>query len=214
LKFILFVEGYSEKKALPAFLKRWLDRQLPQRVGLKIVRFEGWGDYNREVSKKARVHLNSPGSEDIIAIIGLIDLYGPDIYPGHLTTAKEKYDWGKEDFEKRVGNARFRHFFAVHETEAWLLSEPTLFPANVRTGFPGRVTQPETVNFDEPPAKLLERLYKARLKQTYKKVTHGKELFDKLDPDTAYACCPRLRELLDDMLGLARAALSASGSET
>lgn len=100
MKFILFVEGYSEKKALPAFLKRWLDRQLQQRVGMKIVRFEGWGDYNREVKKKTHVHLNSPGSEDIIAIIGLIDLYGPNIYPSHLTSAKAKYDWGKEHFEK------------------------------------------------------------------------------------------------------------------
>lgn len=115
--------------------------------------------------------------------------------------------------KKRVGDSRFRHFFAVHEIEAWLLSEPMLFPAEVRTGFPGTVDQPETVNFDEPPAKLLERLYKDRLKQTYKKVTHGKELFDKLDPDTAHARCPRLRELLDEMLKLAKAASSSNSSK-
>ena len=42
MKFVLFVEGHTEKAALPAFLKRWLDPQLEQRVGLKPVRFEGW----------------------------------------------------------------------------------------------------------------------------------------------------------------------------
>lgn len=204
MKFILFVEGYSEKKALPAFIKRWLDDQLDPKVGLKVVRFEGWADYNREVQKKVRVYLNSPGSDDIIAIIGLIDLYGPTIYPTQLTTAEARYEWGKNEFENRVGHPRFRHFFAVHETEAWLLSEPTLFHQGIRSGFPGRVTQPETVNFNEPPGKLLERLYKDRLKQTYKKVTHGKELFDKLDPAIAYASCPHLRDLLDEMLNLAR----------
>jgi len=208
LKFILFVEGYSEKKALPAFLKKWLDNQLPQPVRMKIVRFEGWADYNRDVRKKAHVHLNAPGSDDVVAVIGLIDLYGPTIFPGHLANADDRYNWGKGEFENRVGHEKFRHFFAVHETEAWLLSEPALFHHDVRASFPGRVTQPETVNFNEPPAKMLERLYKNRLKHTYKKVTHGKELFDRLDPATAYNKCPHLRELLDEMLRLARRALA------
>lgn len=71
--------------------------------------------------------------------------------------------------------------------------------------FPGKVSQPETVNFAEPPAKLLNRLYRDRLRRTYKKVTHGKELFDRLDPETAYDKCPTLKELLDEMLKLAKA---------
>ena len=41
MKFILFVEGYTEKKALSDFLKRWIDPKLDQRVGLKVVRFKG-----------------------------------------------------------------------------------------------------------------------------------------------------------------------------
>jgi uncharacterized protein DUF4276 len=208
LKFVLFVEGYSEKMSLPAFLKRWLDNRLRQPVGMKIVRFEGWADYNRDVQKKARVHLNAPGSDDVVAVIGLIDLYGPTIFPAHLANADDRYNWGKGEFENRVAHERFRHFFAVHETEAWLLSEPALFHHDIRGSFPGRIAEPETVNFTEPPAKMLERLYKNRLKQTYKKVTHGKELFDKLDPATAYDKCPRLRELLDEMLRLAIRALA------
>lgn len=45
MKIVLFVEGYTEKKALPDFLKRWLDFRLPAPVGIKTVRFEGWSEY-------------------------------------------------------------------------------------------------------------------------------------------------------------------------
>lgn len=208
MKFILFVEGYTEDKALPAFLKRWLDAKLPQPVGIKPVRFEGWAELRREVKRKTHLYFNSRQADDIIAVVALIDLYGPTFYPAHLTTADERYEWAKSDIEREVGHARFRQFFSVHETEAWLLSQPNLFPAEVSGGFPGRVSQPETVNFTEPPAKLLERLYRDRLRRTYKKIVDGKSLFDRLDPETAYRKCPRLQELLDEMLELSQQAIS------
>lgn len=105
--------------------------------------------------------------------------------------------------EDKVKEKNFFQFFAVHEVEAWLLSQPEIFPSNIRNAFPGKIVQPETVNFDEPPAKLLDRLYRQYTKRTYKKVVNGKELFDKLDPAVAYEKCRRLRELLDKMLDLA-----------
>jgi hypothetical protein len=37
-------------------------------------------------------------------------------------------------------------------------------------------------------------------------VTHGKALFDRLDPAIAYEKCPYLRELFDEMLKIAREA--------
>ena len=203
MKFILFVEGHTEDKALPAFLKRWLDVRLPQPVGIKPVRFEGWAELRREVKRKAHLYLNSPRASEIIAIISLFDLYGPTFYPSHITTAGERYDWAKQEIEQEVNHPKFRQFFAVHETEAWLLSELDLFPTEVSGGFPGRVIEPETVNLNEPPAKLLNRLYRDKLRRTYKKVTHGKELFDRLNIETAYDKCPKLKELLDEMLKLA-----------
>ncbi|MEN6436959.1 MAG: TOPRIM nucleotidyl transferase/hydrolase domain-containing protein, partial [Syntrophobacter sp.] len=39
MKFILLVEGHTEKIALPDFFKRWLDPRLKQRVGIQFVRF-------------------------------------------------------------------------------------------------------------------------------------------------------------------------------
>lgn len=41
MKFILLVEGEAEKLAIAEFLKRWLDPQLKQPVGIKVVNFHG-----------------------------------------------------------------------------------------------------------------------------------------------------------------------------
>lgn len=210
MKFVLFVEGYTEDKALPDFLKKWLDPQLlnkrVERVGIKVVRFEGWSELVKDTPLKAKMHLNGPDRNDVIAVIALIDLYGPTFYPNNMKTADERYDWAKKDLEKKVNHPKFFQFFAVHETEAWLLADPEIFPLEVRRAFPAKVANPETVNFDEPPAKLLERLYSLKTARRYKKVTNGKELFGRLDPNVAYGKCPRLKELLDKMLELAVAA--------
>jgi hypothetical protein len=187
VKFVLFVEGHTEEKALSSFLKRWLDPQLEQSVGIQTVRFEGWADFRKDVKKKAHLYLNSPQRADILAVIGLLDLYGPTFYPAHLMTAEDRIQWAKKDIEAEVDHPRFRQFFSVHEVEAWLLSQPELFPAEVRNSLPGKIAKPESVNFQQPPGKLLQYLFKEKLKQTYKKVTHGKNFFDKLDPSVAYA---------------------------
>lgn len=206
MKFVLFVEGHTEKKAVPRFLKAWLDPQLAQPVGFKVVRFEGWANYRDSIAGHARLHLSGKAGKDVNAGIGLLDLYGPTIYPGHLVTAADRREWGKQHFEGLVGDARFVQHFAVHKAEAWLLSDPSLFPTAVRDALPGKVAHPETVNFNAPPARLLEKLYGEKLKKPYKKVTDGTNLFSRLNPATAYARCPFLRQLLDDLLGLAKAA--------
>lgn len=105
-----------------------------------------------------------------------------------------------------MNHPRFRQFFAVHELEAWLLSDPSLFLPEIRNGFPGSAANPETVNFNTPPAKLLNKLYEAKTGRKYKKTTHGIQLFKKLNPDVAYGKCPRLAEMLDEMLRLAKQA--------
>ena len=206
MKFVLFVEGETEQKVLPAFLKRWLDPRLSKSVGVQPVLFLGWSDLVKNVVKRARAHLNSPGSGDIIAVISLLDLYGPDFYPANRTTADQRYAWAKAELEEKVDHPKFRQHFAVHECEAWLLSQPDGLPADVKRGLPGRHAQPETVNFNEPPKKLLKRLYREKLRETYKEVTHGAELFAELDPNVAHVKCPRLRAMLNEMLGLAEVA--------
>ena len=204
MKFVLLVEGYTEQKAVPGFLKRWLDPRLGHKVGIQVVRFEGWPELVKDMSDRTQMYLESPKSGEIIAVIALLDLYGPTFYPAHLHTVEERVVWASKDLEQRVGSKRFRVFFAVHETEAWLLSKPELFPAPIRKVLSARVQKPETVNFDEPPAKLLQRLYEDKSFRTYKKITDGKALFDQLDPEIVYTKCPYFQQMMDTMLQLAR----------
>lgn len=203
MKFILFVEGHTEHQAIAAFLKRWLDPRLPVPVGVQTVRFDGWAEMVRDAPQKAKMYLNAPKG-DVLAVIALLDLYGLGLpYPAGAVSAAERIAWGTAHLEQKVGETKFRQFFAVHETESWLLSQPQLFPAEIAKSLSGKVEKPETINGDEPPAKLLDRLYKSATGRSYKKVTEAKNLFPKLDPSAAYHKCPNLRSLLDAMLALA-----------
>ena len=153
------------------------------------------------------MYLQDPKQKgDIVAVIALLDLHGPTFYPSHTKSATSRYNWAKAHLEKAVGLDQFHQFFAVHEIEAWLLSDPDLFPPSVEKALPGIVKSPEEVDFDEPPKKLLQRLYLEKAGQTYKNVTHGERLFKMLSPELAYKKCPKLKALLDKMLRLAREA--------
>lgn len=205
-KFILFVEGYTEAAGMAGFLKRWLDARLDAPVGIETVRFEGWSDLVREAKKKTERYLTSPRQDEIIAVIGLIDLYGVTLYPDDVSGVKERHAWLTKHLEEKVGSPRYRQFFAVHETEAWFLTDLTAFPTEARKALEKKAVHPERVNFDTPPAKLLEATFTRELKRDYKKVTEARNRFPKLDPETAAEKCPYLKAMLEELLKLAKEA--------
>lgn len=118
MKFVFFVEGYTEKAAIPQLVKRCLEPHLSAQVGVLIVRFDGWSHFYKDIATKARLHLNGPKRDDLIAAVGLLDLYGPTFFPPHLTTADERSQWGVKTIENQVDHPKFRMFFAHHEIEA------------------------------------------------------------------------------------------------
>lgn len=203
MKIILFVEGHTEKKAIPSFLKRWLDPRLSKPVGIKSVRFDGWPELVKDSRTKANLYLSE---DNVIAVIALLDLYGPTIYPNDKGATTERYEWAKEHLERNVDRTNFFQFFAVHEVEAWLLSDPSIFPREIEPSVQKISKSPEEINNTAPPAKRLNEIYRKQTKRNYKKVTYGQDLFSKLDPNVAYEKCPYLRELLDTMLKMARGA--------
>jgi hypothetical protein len=203
VKFVLFVEGHTEHKCLAPFLKRWLDPQLPQPVGIQVVCFGGSAKLAKDMAAKAEWYLDESKARDVIAVIGLIDLYASVRFPNGKTTTSERYQWGKQHFESQVGHPRFRMFFAVHEIEAWLLSQPDIFPPKI-AGMLATVHNPEAVDFGRPPARLLEELYRTHLNREYKKAIHGPRHFKALDPTVVAAKCPYFASMLDEMLALAR----------
>jgi hypothetical protein len=206
MKFILFVEGYTERNVVAQFLKRWLDPQLQPNVAVKPVRFEGWPEMVKDIPKKALMYLKDPENQDIISVVGLLDLYGPTFYPTSKNTVQERLDWASNEIENKVQHERFKMFFAVHEVEAWLLSQPDIFPREIQKHLQEESKNPENVDFDEPPAKFLDNIFLKVTKRGYKKIVHGSQLFGKLDPNVAYSKCPNLKKMLDYMLMAAESA--------
>jgi hypothetical protein len=151
MKFVLLVEGHTEHRAIAEFIKRWLDPQLSRPVGVTPIRFQGYGDLMRDVANRTKMILNDPqAGQEVIAVISLLDFYGPTFsFPKGVAGTAARCAWAKNDIERRVGDERFRHFFAVHEFEAWLLSSPRIFPSAVQPHLPKK--PPETVNNDNPP---------------------------------------------------------------
>ena len=70
----------------------------------------------------------------------------------------------------------------------------------------GKYPDPETVNFDTPPAKLLNSVYNQTTRRDYKKVSNGRQLFAKLDPSIAAGKCPYLNRMLEELLSMAKEA--------
>jgi hypothetical protein len=203
VKLILYVEGDTEKEVLPQFLRRWVDPRLENKVRIAPVNLDGVSNYIKEFANRAQLDLRAA---DVLGCIGIIDLYGSGLpYPNG--TIEAKYEWAKEELEKQVRDPRFRQHFAVHETEAWLLSEPQIFPPDIASHLPKSPT-PERVNFQDPPSHRLKDLYWQRLGKRYKKPIEGSRLFQKLDPEVACARCPYLKLLLEDIVALAKTATS------
>ena len=207
MKFVLFVEGDTEKDVLPHLLKRCLEPQLNRPIGVRPVNFHGWANLWRDFRQKADFYLRGRGNgPDIFAVVSLIYLYGPQFFPRHLKTAEERYTWAKAKAETEVGHERFRQFFAVHELEAWLLSEAGIFPKEVRKDIETLSAMPEEVNFVQPPKKRLDDIYEHRLKRRYQPRVDGAKLFRQLNPVVVQDKCPRFSAMIDELIKLANAA--------
>ena len=210
----MLVEGYTEHTAVPEFLRRWIDSRDPMRdrVGIDPVNLKGGGKelFDRIISK-AEYYLKGPGQDqNIIAVLGMLDLYNPsfdELWPRRLDSVEKRYDWAVKEISARVNHKQFRMFFAVHEVEAWLLSQPANLHVTLSNNDLAQCRRPETINFIIPPSKWLNQRYNRDLNKKYKKVVYGNQLFSKLEPDAAYSKCPYLRKMLDEMEVLARKGL-------
>ncbi len=198
----LFVEGDTERN-LPTFFRKWLDPQLPQmsKVGITPVKFQGVSNFLDDLPKKIELYLSERRAN---FVVGLVDLYGipsDRIDLSKHASVSQKVSAARQHIRSLVPaqfRTRFRQHFAVHEVEAWLLAYPERWPAEVRDQIKKR--PPEQVNFKEPPAKFLKRILGGK----YKKTVYARNLFPKVDPQSAIDKCPFLRLLAEDLLEIAK----------
>lgn len=199
----LFLEGETER-ALPPFIHKWLDPQLPEgkKVGITPVKFDGVSNYLDDLRTMVATYLDERRAN---FVVGLVDLYGipaSRIDLSQYGTIKEKIVAARAYIRNLVAKQyrdRFRQHFAVHELEAWLLAYPEELSKEKVIQSQIKNRPPEQVNFSEPPAKFLKRIL-----QRYKKITVAMNLFPKVDPQVAIDKCPYLKQFMDDLLMLAR----------
>lgn len=215
MKFRLIVEGHTEQSAVPGFLRRWLHARnsLPVRVGIDVTNLKGGGQelFDRIVTK-AEYYLRGGGQDPTtIAVLAMLDLYNPSFdklwKQAGLSTADDRYAWAVKHISDSVNHDQFRMFFAVHEVEAWLLSQPGHLRVKLSKPDLAKCSLPERINFVTPPSKWLNQRYNRDLKRNYRKIVDGNQLFSKLEPDVAYDKCYYLRKMLDEMEALAVNAL-------
>jgi len=204
MKIFLFVEGKTERVGLHHFLKRWLDEQPELVVKPKLVpiKYDGYAAFVEKIPKRVAADLKN---DENACAVGLLDLYALRIPGFDLPQDRDtRYGSAKQEIERRVRHPRFIQHFAVHETEAWLLAKPTLFPKHAADQI-GHWGPPESVNFNRPPAKRLNEVKASPRGRNnhWDKPLDGARLFNKLHPNEVAAACPYFRLFLEDMRDLA-----------
>lgn len=203
MRFVLIAEGETERRALPGFLGRWLNPKLTRPVGIRVDNMRSSATLLREIVRRSKTHLSSPvAANDLAGVIGLVDFRDVP-FPPKCKSVLSRYAWITEKVQREVAHPRFRMHCAVHELEAWILSQPGILPTAVADALPKKASNPEELNFDRPPSRILQRLYWEKRRHRFMKTIDGVNLIQKLDPDVAYGKCPFLQRLLDDMLYLA-----------
>ncbi len=214
MKFVMIVEGETEKRGVPDLLARSLtERGLPQRIGIDPINLKGGGtDLFDKVAQKGKSYVRGgPGFQaKTIGVFGLLDLYNPSfdrIWPASAVSRDDRLDWAARRVENRVNSPMFRMFFAVHEVEAWILSQPEILPfyAKLSVLERKRIAQPELVNFRNPPARWLAEHWWNNLRRKYMKTVDGPNLMRKLNPTVVFGKCPQFRKIVEFMVERASA---------
>jgi len=209
VRFVVLVEGDTERRMLGRLLGCWLNKEgrLGSKVGVHAESVGGCPATAPETVRRAATHLTAPKRSDVIAVAALSDWYTPD-QGLQRDVPKETADpiaWAASRLERKANlGPRFRAFFAVHEIEAWLWSQPDVLPRDVAAAVAADKRAPEEVNENEPPSHRLKRLYRKHFNRDYRKVADGANLFRELRPEVAYDRCPHLAKMLDWMLEKAR----------
>lgn len=192
MRIVFLVEGDSDKRAIPPFIKRFLENRGLGHVGCEAVESGGWAKLSASAHERARLYLDRDASYRVVT---LLDLHGPDFLP-HDKPVGERISHGRQLLESKLRDPRYRCFFAVHELEAWLLSDPSILPRAIQQQIRHH---PEEQNDNVPPKKLLKSLYRRHLNREYKETTDAVNLFLRLDPMKAASSCPNLKLLLDQV---------------
>ncbi len=175
-RFVFIVEGKTEKESLRAFLANCLSWRGVAGVGIKILGKDSASKVFHEGPKLAGELLNAKDGESILAVYTLLDIFNAGIFPETGMSIEDRVAWGRDSMQQRFLHPRYRHYFAVHELEAWLLADTANLPAKMRADLRQHQAHPEQVNDKTSPSNLISASHLRQFNRKYSKPVHGRPL--------------------------------------
>ena len=190
----VIVEGATERALKPA-LMALLRRQSP--TSLPSLSF---------YPSNGRIPKRDPLKREVMRLLAIHDhvVALTDVYTG---TEPREFTTGldaRSAMRAWVGNEpRFHPHAAQHEFEAWLLPYWSRIQRLAGSNRQRSSQQPETVNHDRPPSKLLREVFRTGSKGAdFQKILHASAILRDQDLTIAAHACPELKSLLNTILTL------------
>lgn len=209
MRVMIYVEGNSDKYAMNALFNQMIENKQNQGIEIKFVPGKGkdnqrGGDAKKEllevIPKKAiNILKNNPNS----IVVVMPDLYPPNKGFNHTTyqelEAGIMSQFNQELTRKGINDQRlierFRVFCFKYDLEALVLASETQLRTHLGLrkdqNFPISWTIPvEDQNHDQPPSRIVERLFKA-YNEPYQKTVDSVKILEKANYQDIAERCPQ-----------------------
>lgn len=206
-RIVLLCEGETETLATQRFLRPQFEVDGLKPIALHPINLKGKlgdiGDYTLRYRTDRRV----------AAVFTMIDLYGmklPTFSPG--TSLENKVSTARAWLREQIRDVDpdfFHPHVCVHELEAWFLAEGKALGKRLKHPKLRPDRQSERKNFENPPTKRVNELFRKHLKHEYRKIADGGPLLSELSHDAVIEACEYYREFYEDLTAVARGALPA-----
>ena len=197
-KTVLLVEGKTEQ-ALKTVLKDFLDDQCTT-AGKPRVRLET-KPLDSRLLKKEKLGLRVKKNlerDDVLGVVALVDVVAAG---NPFKDAAEAIEFLRSC---HPDDKRYRCHAAQHDFEAWLLPYWDFITKRVGVHQKSPGNQPENVNHDRPPSKVLEDLYqRAKPPRKYNKPVEALAILRGQDLLVSAKKCPQFAAFLQTLLDLA-----------
>ncbi len=212
----VFVEGKSDVLALSVLWTDWKQKLGKKGWRIQLIPLANKSKYLRNIGVRASDKLVSNMND---LVVGL-----PDLYPNREFVKTNfrhsnlhelrslQIQLVKQEVKQKARtvavDACMKRFFASamkHDLEMLLLAAPSQLRKRLKMSDSSVVCRqpPEDQNQDQPPKKIVEELFRTRLKRSYREITDSQDilskaalsevLFDKKQGDK----CPTFRAMLD-----------------
>ena len=208
MKVWIFVEGESDVQALSALWRGWRQRLGKKGWGIQLIPLKNKPEYFRKIGARATEKLEH-NTRDLV--VGL-----PDLYPNQdYANTEYRHDdleelravqtrLVKQNLEKKFRQtdshmARFYASALKHDLEVLLLAATSQLQSRLKmSNRPSGWRQPpEEQNQDRPPKRIVEELFRTRLKQAYRENADSAAILSNADLRQVAQQCPTFSAMID-----------------